>query len=43
MRVSNGCEAQAAAVSAGVESGFGKDELHDRQTREKRALFLEAK
>ncbi len=40
MLVSAYAEHQAAAVSAGAEPGFGKDELFDRETPEKLAPFL---
>jgi CheY-like chemotaxis protein len=42
MLVSTYAEHQAAAVSAGAVPGFGKDELYDRQTREKLAPLLAA-
>jgi CheY-like chemotaxis protein len=41
MLVSSYSEHQAAAVSAGAEPGFGKDEIYDRQTREKLGRFLD--
>jgi CheY-like chemotaxis protein len=40
MLVSAYAEHQAAAVAAGAEPGFGKDELYDPETREKLAPFL---
>ena len=40
MLVSNYAEAQAQAIAAGAEPGFGKSELADDQTRQKLAAIL---
>lgn len=41
MLVSNFADAQATAVAAGAEPGFGKSELTFPDTREKLRMFLE--
>lgn len=40
MLITNFPEYQQAAVAAGAEPGFGKDELHEAATTEKLARFL---